>query len=331
MCAKPANVPKNLGNQYESEFRILPVWGLYIIASARQVLNSVDPDCRAVLLTGPTAIGKSALAMDIASKRNGIVVNADALQVYSCWRVLTARPSVEDEKQVQHLMYGHVDWRVKYSVGVWLREIERVVDRYSNRLLVIVGGTGLYFSALENGLAPIPSVPDSIRAESKATLESGGLEKLVCDLERNDPETLSGLDRKNPMRVQRAWEVLRATGRGLASWKTEPGQPVIPVVETARIVLYSEPGWLSNRIELRMNKMVRSGALEECMAAMHCWRPELPFAKAHGAAHLISHLKGECSLEEAVAKATIATRQYAKRQRVWFRSKMADWNWIGVN
>ncbi len=271
------------------------------------------------------------MAMDIAERRNGIVVNADALQVYSCWRVLTARPSPEDEERVQHLLYGHVDRNARYSVGSWLGEIEELVDKHSDRLLIVVGGTGLYFSTFENGLTPIPRIPDSIQVESEAILKADGLETMVTELERIDPETAASLDTRNPKRVQRAWEVLKATGRGLTSWRQEPRRPVLPVSDTARIVLSSESGWLSARIESRIKNMVRNGALAECNAAMACWIPELPSAKAHGAANLIAYLKGECSLDEATSLATVATRQYAKRQRAWFRSRMADWSWIEVN
>ena len=296
------------------------------------MLNALDiPDRRAILIAGPTASGKSDLAMELAVRRDGIVVNADALQVYSCWRVLTARPSVEDEERVRHLLYGHVNWQVRYSTGDWLREIESVVACHAARPLIIVGGTGLYFSAFENGLAPIPPVPDSVREESKAVLETGGLARLLSDLERNDPGTLSRIDRQNPMRVQRAWEVLRATGRGLASWQEGPAAPVLPASETDRIVLHSNSQWLSNRIEARLRKMVRSGALDECRAVMSHWTPELPSARAHGASDFIAHLNGKCSLEDAMDGAIISTRQYAKRQRTWFRSRMAKWKWVAAD
>ena len=174
-----------------------------------------------VLIAGPTASGKSALAIDIATAQGRTVVNADALQVFGDWRVLTARPSVEEEAIAPHALYGHIPGTVAYSVGHWLRDLAPLLEQPS----VIVGGTGLYFAALTEGLADIPPTPDAIRQEASERLQSAGIPALLDDL---DAETASRIDQQNPMRVQRAWEVLKATGRSLADWQDDTGPPLLP-------------------------------------------------------------------------------------------------------
>lgn len=176
-----------------------------------------DPE-RPVLIAGPTASGKSALALEIAARQGGVIVNADAIQVFSDWRVLTARPSPEEEAQAPHRLYGHVPGSRAYSVGEWLRDLAPILA--GSERPIIVGGTGLYFTALTQGLAEIPATPPEIRGEAMARLAAGALPAMVAEL---DPETRARIDRNNPMRVQRAWEVLRATGRGLASWQAQTG------------------------------------------------------------------------------------------------------------
>lgn len=277
---------------------------------------------RPVLIAGPTASGKSALAMEIAARHGGVVINADAIQVYDNWRVLSARPSAADEAQVPHRLYGHVDKAQAYSAGAWLRAVTPLLD---GPRPVIVGGTGLYFAALTEGLADIPATPPAIRAEGDALRAAEGLAPMLAEL---DPDTLSRIDRANPMRVQRAWEVWRATGRPLAAWQDDTPAPVLPATAADCLVFDAPRDWLTPRIERRFDAMLAQGALEEARANMPGWDPSLPSSRAIGAPELIAHLRGETDLATARDRATIATRQFAKRQRTWFRARMGGWQHI---
>ena len=279
------------------------------------VLKSLDPD-RPVLIAGPTASGKSALALEIAAAQGGVIINADASQVYSCWRVLTARPSADEEAQAPHRLYGHLDAQAPYSAGHWLRDVAPLLQ--ANERPIIVGGTGLYFRALTHGLANIPATPPQIRADADM------LEREVM-LAELDPLTASRIDTANPARVQRAWEVLKATGRGLASWQDETGAPLLPLEHAQAIVFDVEKNWLNARIAKRFDLMIAAGALDEARAVLPDYNPNLPAHRAIGAPELIAHLRGDMSLDAAREAAIIATRQFAKRQRTWFRSKMRDW------
>lgn len=263
--------------------------------------------------------------MAIADRLGGPVVNADAMQVYSDWRVLTARPSEADEALLPHRLYGHVPGYRAYSVGDWLRDLTPFLDGPPP---VIVGGTGLYFSALTEGLVEIPPTPEEIRAEAMARIEREGAGALLAEL---DPETAGRIDRANPMRVQRAWEVLRTTGRGLASWQDETPPPLLPLAACQPLVIDAPKDWLTPRIERRFVQMLATGALEEARMNAPHWRADLPSAKAIGSAELIAHVEGRLSLEDARQAAIVATRQYAKRQRTWFRARMKDWHRIDAS
>ncbi|RYI04544.1 MAG: tRNA (adenosine(37)-N6)-dimethylallyltransferase MiaA, partial [Acetobacteraceae bacterium] len=208
-----------------------------------------------------------------------------------------------------------------YSVGHWLREVAPLLDRP----LVIVGGTGLNFNALTRGLAEVPDVPTSVRAEADARRTVEGHEGLLSEL---DAASAARIDRQNPVRVQRAWEVLRATGRGLASWQDDTPPPLLPLTRVEALVLVPEVDWLNARIGLRFAGMLKDGALDEARANLADWRPDRPSSRAIGGPELIAHLRGETSLSEATEAATLATRQYAKRQRTWFRSNMTGWHQI---
>ena len=273
-----------------------------------------------VLIAGPTASGKSGLALKLAERQGGVIVNADALQVYACWRVLTARPSAADEALVPHRLYGHVGRDQDYSVGHWLREVAQVLA--SDARPIIVGGTGLYFTALTAGLAAIPAIPAMVRAEGDARRRAGDVAGMLAGL---DPATRAAIDRQNPARVQRAWEVLRATGRGLADWQAATGPALLPLARAQALVLAPDPAWLGARIDARFDAMMAAGALDEVRAQLPHWNPAQPSARAIGARELVAYLRGEIGRDQAVALARIASRQYAKRQRTWFRSRMAGW------
>ncbi|WP_417205271.1 tRNA (adenosine(37)-N6)-dimethylallyltransferase MiaA [Antarctobacter sp.] len=282
-------------------------------------LASCAPD-RPVLIAGPTASGKSALALAIAEAQGGVIVNADAIQVFADWRVLTARPSPEEEARAPHALYGHIPGEQTYSVGDWLREVAALLP--GTERPIFTGGTGLYLTALTEGLARIPATPPQIRADGEALLASRGLAAMVADL---DAGTAARIDLRNPARVARAWEVLRATGRGIAAWQDETPPPLLPLDRAAAFVVDAPKDWLTPRIESRFRKMIESGALDEARANRPGWTPDRPSAKAIGAAELMAYLDGEIPLDRAIERATILTRQFAKRQRTWFRARMGQW------
>ncbi|MEL6690516.1 MAG: tRNA (adenosine(37)-N6)-dimethylallyltransferase MiaA [Pseudomonadota bacterium] len=294
--------------------------------SGNHLLNSNNIDVNLpVLIAGPTASGKSAAALELAQAQGRNIVNADALQVYGCWRVLSARPSAEEEAQAPHLLYGHVSRSTPYSVGHWLREVQPLLTQ--RPAPIIIGGTGLYFRALTEGLAEIPETPPDIRHRADEIRKSAGHEALLAAL---DAQTAAGLDQQNPMRVQRAWEVQEATGKSLSDWQKETPPPLLPLTDAAAFVLDADKDWLNERIERRFDIMMDTGAMDEARAVEPDWLPSAPWAKAIGAPELIAHLRGELSMAEARAAAVISTRQYAKRQRTWFRARMGDWNRISV-
>ncbi|MBD3663108.1 tRNA (adenosine(37)-N6)-dimethylallyltransferase MiaA [Sulfitobacter aestuariivivens] len=289
-----------------------------IAAAFENVLRNLSAE-QPVLIAGPTASGKSALALEIADRQGGVIVNADASQVYDCWRVITARPSAEEEAAAPHALYGYIAATSPYSTGHWLRDVTPVLT--AGVRPIITGGTGLYFSALTRGLAEIPATPTEVRAQADL-LPVGDLAVAL------DPKTISRIDMKNRARVQRAWEVQQATGRGLADWQDDTGPPILPISRTYPIVFDVEKDWLNDRIARRFDLMLKAGALEEIRAVAPYYDPALPAHRAIGVPELVSYLKNETSLEDARGAAIIATRQFAKRQRTWMRSKMSDWNAI---
>ncbi len=273
-----------------------------------------------MLIYGPTASGKSALALEIAERLGGVIVNADASQVFSNWSVLTARPPDADLRRAPHHLYGHKPFDAPYSVGHWLREVAPFLQGPDRP--IIVGGTGLYLTALTEGLAEIPPTPTGIRERADAIRLSGQLSDMIAQL---DAPTRQRIDLQNPMRVQRAWEVLQTTGRGLADWQDDTPPPALSLESCHAISVVSDTEWLNRRIALRFDQMLKTGALEEARSNLAHWDPTRLSMKAIGAAELIAHLKGELSLDEARERATIATRQFAKRQRTWTRARFRSW------
>ncbi|THH39189.1 tRNA (adenosine(37)-N6)-dimethylallyltransferase MiaA [Aliishimia ponticola] len=279
------------------------------------ILEQISPE-RPVLIAGPTASGKSALALAIAERQGGVIVNADASQVYDCWRVISARPSAAEEARAPHALYGHVPYDAPYSTGHWLREVAPFLQGAERP--IIVGGTGLYFAALTEGLSDIPATPPELRLAADAL----PLAELLAAL---DPDTRSRIDTANRARVQRAWEVQRATGRGLAAWQDDTAPPLLPLSQAQPIVVEAPKAWLTPRIEARFGQMLEAGALDEIRAMAPQYDPALPAFRAIGVPELMAVLEGRMTLEAAQEAATIATRQYAKRQRTWFRKRCRDW------
>ncbi len=275
-----------------------------------------------VLIAGPTASGKSALALQIAAAQGGVIVNADALQVFAGWRVLTARPDDADLAAAPHALYGHVPHDADYSVGHWLRDVTPFLA--GSVRPIIVGGTGLNFAALTQGLAEIPATPAPIRAAGDALSH----QDLLAGL---DPATTARIDTQNRMRVQRAWEVLQSTGKPLAAWQDDTPAPLLPPEQAHCITLDAPKDWLNHRIARRFDIMLEQGALAEAEAMLPNWDPAHQSSKAIGAPELIAYLQGQMSLDAAREAAIVATRQYAKRQRTWFRSRHKNWHHISAD
>lgn len=274
-----------------------------------------------ILLVGPTASGKSKIAMSLAIKLGRHIVNADSLQVYSNWRILTARPTIKDEEIIPHHLYGHKAPDEEYSVGHWLRDLSNILT--TNKKVIIVGGTGLYFSALTGGLANIPKISDETKIISKKRFLKYGIQDLLKDL---DKETLESIDINNQMRVIRAWEVLKETGKSLNKWQSKTGSPILPLNKCQPLVINPDKNDLDKKIKMRFEEMVKMGALDEARKNLDMWNQDIIASKAIGASELISYLKNEISLDEAITNASIATRQYAKRQRTWIKARMKQWD-----
>lgn len=283
---------------------------------------------KAVLIAGPTASGKSALALSLAERLDGVVVNADSMQVYGDLRVITARPTEAEEARASHRLYGHVDAGENYSVGRWCRDVGEVLAEIEaqGRVPILVGGTGLYFKALTGGLAAVPPVPADIRAHVRGRLASEGVPPLYAELMERDPLTAHRLMPLDRSRITRALEVVLATGRSLTDWHREGLPPQVDAGKTAKVFIACERKELVARIETRFSAMLAAGALEEVRRLdRRQLDPLLPAMKAHGVPWLTRHLRGELSLDEAAAGSIMDTRRYAKRQVTWFRNQMKDW------
>jgi tRNA dimethylallyltransferase len=285
----------------------------------------------AILIAGPTASGKSAAALELAERLRGTVVNADSMQVYRELAVLTARPSAADMAATPHRLYGTVSAAEAYSVGRWLEATARVVAEESGtgRVPILVGGTGLYFRALTEGLAPIPDVPPEIREHWRGRAEGLSAERLHRELAARDPAMAARLKPTDPQRIVRALEVIDATGVSLAEWQGASAKPVLPREGVVRVVVAPEREPLYAAIDARFESMIGQGALDEVKALIALGLdPGLPAMRAHGVRELGAHLAGQSSLAEAIAKAKTESRRYAKRQMTWARRFMTDWDWV---
>jgi tRNA dimethylallyltransferase len=283
-----------------------------------------------ILLAGPTASGKSALALALAEKLGGTIINADSMQVYRDLRLITARPTVEEEARVPHRLYGHIDAAEDYSVGAWRSEAaaELAAAERELRAAIVVGGTGLYFNALMRGLAAVPQIPKQIRDEVRARLKGAGASALHDELKRLDPLAAARLNRGDRARVSRALEVMLATGRSIFAWHGDATPAGFAPLPAARIFLAVGRDELARRIDARFDAMIEAGAIDEVRALMaRNLEPSLPAMKAHGVPWLIRYLRGEITLAEAAEGAKRDTRQYTKRQATWFRNQLPDFAW----
>jgi tRNA dimethylallyltransferase len=285
----------------------------------------------AILIAGPTASGKSALVLALAERIGGIIINADSMQVYGDLRVITARPTVEEERRVPHLLYGHVDAAENFSVGRWLLDARAALAEAEaeKRLPLFVGGTGLYFKALTQGLSAVPPVLPEVRKRVRGEAEGVATPDLHARLAAADPRTAAMLRSSDRQRILRALEVFSAHGRPLAQWQELPGVPLLKPAETISVFLALDRAALHARIDARFDAMIAAGALEEVRAlSARALDPALPVMTAHGVPWLRRHLKGEISLEDAAAGGKADTRRYTKRQETWFRNQMQGWKWV---
>ena len=298
-----------------------------LLSAAWLALMTIDS--RPILIAGPTASGKSALALQLARERNGVVINADSMQVYRELRIITARPSAEEEAQAPHRLYGHVPAVEPYSVARWLADARDVLDdvRAQRRTPIIVGGTGLYFKALLEGLSPIPEIPQAVRDHWRAEAKARGAAGLHDELQARDPAMAARLSRNDTQRITRALEVLDATGRSLAAWQKVPGNPVLRLDGTERHLVDLPRAVLHERCDRRFDQMMAMGALDEVrvLAALGL-DPGLPAMNALGVRPLLRHLCGEIDLATAVAAGKLETRQYVKRQATWSRQFFMSWS-----
>jgi tRNA dimethylallyltransferase len=286
---------------------------------------------RAVLIAGPTASGKSEAALDLAVRFGGTVINADSMQVYRELGVLTARPGPEAERRAPHRLYGVVSVAERYSVGRWLQDAAAAIEaaRTEKRLPVLVGGTGLYFKALTEGLAPVPDIPPGIRAAWRrraARLSPGALHRALAE---RDPDMAARLPQTDPQRLLRALEVVEATGISLADWQQDRVPPVLAPETAMRIVIAPDREALYAEIERRFDRALAAGAVEEVQDLLQMnLDGALSAMRAHGVPEIAHWLRGDCSREQAVSQAKTAIRRYAKRQLTWARRFMQDWHWF---
>nr|WP_317892001.1 tRNA (adenosine(37)-N6)-dimethylallyltransferase MiaA [uncultured Sphingomonas sp.] len=281
---------------------------------------------KVALIAGPTASGKSALAIAVAERHRGTVINADSAQVYCDLRVLSARPSAEEEARVPHRLFGHVDGGEDYSAARWAAEARAAIDTTlaEGRLPVLVGGTGLYLRTLLDGIAPVPEIDPAIRAEVRAL----AVAEAHADLARLDPQAAGRLRASDTTRVARALEVVRSTGRPLAEWQAAREGGIADRIDLVPLILLPERAWLVERCDRRLEAMFAGGAIEEVAAllARTDLSPDAPVRRAIGVPQIAAYLRGEIGREQALAESRLATRQYAKRQYTWFRNQPpADW------
>jgi tRNA dimethylallyltransferase len=294
-------------------------------------VNSREDTSNAVLIAGPTASGKSALALALAQKTGGVVINTDSMQVYRDLRIITARPTADEETEVPHRLYGHVDAAVNFSAGHWVTDAAKVLAeaRGQNRLPIFVGGSGLYFKALTRGLSAVPPIAPEVREAVRARLERDGVEALHAELALRDPASAERLKPRDRTRIARALEVVEATGRSLTDWHRDGLPPLLPPGTFSALFLEPDREQLYARIDARFDAMLQSGALEEVAAlATRKLDTLLPAMKAHGVPALMAHLRGEITLAEAATIGRADTRHYAKRQFTWFRHQLPEFEWV---
>jgi tRNA dimethylallyltransferase len=284
---------------------------------------------RALLIAGPTASGKSAAALALAERFGATIVNADSMQVYRDLRILTARPTPDEERRAPHRLFGAIDGAVNFSAGRWVLAAGEALADIGEQPVIFVGGTGLYFRALTEGLSDIPLVPEAVRAEVRSKAEGRATPELHDELRARDPETAARLNPSDRQRILRAIEVLNATGRPLVSFLGARTAPSLRAGEWTGLYLAPDRAELGRRIDARFDAMLAHGGLDEVgMLMQRRLDPALPVMRAHGVPHLIGHLEGRLSLDEAASRSKLDTRHYAKRQFTWARHQLSGFRWV---
>jgi tRNA dimethylallyltransferase len=294
-------------------------------------VNSLQETIKPVLIAGPTASGKSALALELAQTRDAVIINTDSMQVYRDLRLITARPTLEEEARAPHRLYGHIDAAVNFSAGAWVADAATVLAeaRAQHRLPIFIGGSGLYFRALTRGLSAVPPIAPEIREAVRARLERDGVEALHAELMQRDPASAERLKPRDRARIARALEVIEATGRSLTDWHRDGLPPLLPPGTFRALFLEPDRDALYARIDARFDAMLEADALEEvAQLAARQLDPLLPAMKAHGVPALLAHLRGEITREEAAEIGRADTRHYAKRQFTWFRHQLPEFEWV---
>jgi tRNA dimethylallyltransferase len=284
---------------------------------------------RALLIAGPTASGKSAAALALAQASGATILNADSMQVYRDLRILTARPTPDEERLAPHRLFGAIDGAVNFSAGRWALAASEILADIGERPVIFVGGTGLYFRALTEGLSDIPPVPEAARAEVRTRAEGRAAPELHEELRASDPETAARLNPRDRQRILRALEVISATGRPLVSFLGARAAPALRAGEWAGLYLAPDRAELGRRIDARFDAMLARGALDEVATLMQRrLDPALPVMRAHGVPHLIAYLEGRLKLDEAASRSKLDTRHYAKRQFTWARHQLSGFRWV---
>ena len=287
-----------------------------------------------ICITGCTASGKSSIAKNLAKIRPSIIINADSIQVYQCMKLLSCRPSNHDFEKIENRLYGHVKCGSNYSVGKWLLDVEKAIKyAFTNKKIpILVGGTGLYFSALLNGLSSIPPISEKTKKESNH-IKKTSPEIFLNDLKAKDYETYGNIDKLNLVRVQRAWEVLTETGCGISYWKKNKQEPLIKIINCKRYIISCDQSILEANILARSHKMFQQGVANEVKRILnsnYLTNPTHPAHKAIGFSEVSKYLNGENTLEKTINMINLKTRQYAKKQRTWFRNQMSDWQVLEI-
>ncbi len=285
----------------------------------------------AILIAGPTASGKSSLALELAERHNGVIINADSMQVYQVLRCLSARPGAGEMARAPHFLYGFVEPGMRFSTGAWLRAVKDLLkkEQLAGKMLIFAGGTGLYFQGLTDGFTAVPAVSEEIVKQVSQQVNPLSRQERGALLRARDPQMAGQLVEPDQQRVIRALSVLEATGRSLSSWQKEKQAGLLDGFELERLMLDPKRDQLRKRIETRFSLMLESGAIDEVNTLLGqnlAW--DLPAMKAIGVRQIADWQSGLITRDEALSRAVVATSQYAKRQRTWFRKRMKDWEWL---
>jgi len=274
-------------------------------------------------ITGPTAVGKSSLALKIAQKYNGVIINADSMQVYSNLRILTARPSSNDHKKIIHKLYGHVNGSKRYNVSKWCDEIKKIInENIKDKILsIVVGGTGMYIDKLINGIIDMPEIPEIYKKKSEELLKSIGLEKLIQEINTFDSQSLKKISLNDNSRIRRIWEVFNSTGITFTDWKKTKNKTFLNKLSFKIFLINPPRDKIYENANLRFKEMLEVGAIDEVKELMSLQLDKsLPIMRAHGVPEISKYLNNYYSFEECIVRGQQVTRNYVKRQLTWWRS-----------